>query len=409
MTRRKFLLSSALGSPALAWFSRSRIFGDQPPQPDHFNSVVSGNTAFAADIYSQLGKKDGNVFCSPFSMSAALAMTSAGAAHATLDEMVKTFHFPADQSDLHSQFGTLIRRLNEAAAKGAFELRIANALWGQSGVQFRQSFQTDVRQHYGAGFQTVDFAKSEAARQKINRWVEEQTKDRIKDLFPSGSIDPMTRLVLANAIYFKGTWTNQFQPRATTDAEFLSGGQKLNAPMMHQTARFGYAESDGYQVLEMRYRNCDLVMDVILPRAIDGLAALESKVNLEWLGQAFTGVKPERVIVSLPRFKTTIGYDLTATLAAMGMPKAFSRSEADFSRMTEAERLVIGVVVHKAFVEVNEQGTEAAAATGVGMKLAAAPVRDEPKVFNANHPFLFVIRDTATGSVLFLGRLATPS
>src|SRR5262245_11988935 len=250
MTRRNFLLSSALGSPALAWLSRNRSFADQPHQPDHTNSVIAANTSFAADIYGQLGKKDGNVFCSPFSMSAALAMTSAGAATATLDEIVKTFHFPADQGDLHAQFGTLIRRLNEAASKGGYEFRIANALWGHSGFPFRESFQAVVRQHYGAGFQTVDFTKTEAARQQINRWVEEQTKDRIKDLFPSGSIDPTTRLVLANAIYFKGLWASQFQPRATSDADFLTGGQKIQTPMMHQTARFGYAEADGYQVLE---------------------------------------------------------------------------------------------------------------------------------------------------------------
>jgi len=267
---------------------------------------------------------------------------------------------------------------------------------------------TLTQKHYAAGFQQVDFHNPEAARQRINRWVEQQTKDKIKDLFQPGTIDANTRLVLANAIYFKGLWQNQFQPRATSDAPFTAAGKAAPVPTMHQTARFGYAEGDTWQALEMRYRNCDLVIDVILPRAKDGLADLEAKLNPAWLGTTLQGVKPAEVVVSLPRFKATVGFDLTSTLASMGMAKAFSRG-ADFSRMTSGDPLMIGVVVHKAFVEVNEQGTEAAAATGVGMKLAAAPVREQPKVFNADHPFLVVIRDTATGGVLFLGRIANPA
>lgn len=411
MTRRDFLWSSAFATPSLALLGRSRLLADVAPiAPVNTKAVVTGNTAFAGDIYGQLGKKAGNLFCSPFSMSAALAMTSGGAAGDTLGEMVNVFHFPSDQGELHAGFGSLIRTLNESASRGGFELRIANALWGQSGFPFLDSFTSMVKLNYGAGFQTVDFKQPEAARQRINRWVEEQTKDKIKDLFQSGTIDPDTRMVLANAIYFKGTWQYKFQPRATSDAEFmLTGADKLHrVPTMHQTERFGYAETDSYQLLEMRYQKSSLVMNVILPRAIDGLGELEKKFNSDWLTQALGNVRNEKVIVSLPKFKTTISYDLTGTLAAMGMPQAFSRQKANFSRMTEAERLMIGIVVHKAFVDVTEEGTEAAAATGVAMKLAAAPVQQEPKVFNANHPFLIVIRDTATGSVLFLGRMTNP-
>jgi serpin B len=409
MNRRDFLRSSAV-MPPLAWLAHSRLLASAPPEaPVNTAPIVHGNTAFAADIYGQLGKKDGNLFYSPFSMSAALAMTSAGAATSTLDEIVKTFHFPDKQAELHAGFGSLSHQLIDAASKGGYEFRLANALWGHTGLSFREPFRNTVHQFYGAGFQTVDFGKPEAARQKINRWVEDQTKNRITDLFPSGSIDADTRLVLANAIYFKGTWLHQFQPSATSDAEFLSGGDKLKASMMHQTERFGYAETDEYQLLELRYQKSNLVMNVILPRATDGLPALEKKLNSDWLVQSASGMKPEKVILSLPRFKATIGYDLTGTLAAMGMPKAFSRSEADFSRMTDAERLMIGVVVHKAFVEVNEQGTEAAAATGVGIKMTSAQIEPPPKVFNANHPFLFAIRDSVSGSVLFLGRLTKPA
>jgi serpin B len=409
MTRRDFLSTSA-AAPALLLSGNDRLWADigAVGAVGTKSPVVAGNTAFASDIYGQLGKKTGNLFCSPFSMSAALAMTSGGAAGDTLSEIVKVFHFPSNQSELHASFGSLIRQLNDSASRGGYELKIANALWGQSGFPFLDSFTSMVKLNYGAGFQTVDFKNPEAARQRINRWVEEQTKDKIKDLFQSGTIDADTRMVLANAIYFKGTWQHKFMPRATSDAEFMSGGQKLRVPTMHQTERFGYAETDAYQVLEMRYQKSSLVMDVILPRATDGLGELETKFNPDWLQTAIGGVRPEKVIVSLPKFKTTISYNLTDTLAAMGMSQAFSRQKADFSRMTEADRLMIGVVVHKAFVDVTEEGTEAAAATGVGMKLAAAPVPQEPKVFNANHPFLFVIRDTASGSVLFLGRMTNP-
>lgn len=409
MTRRDFLRSSALATPSLALLGRSRLLADVAPLPPvDIKAVVSGNTAFAGDIYGQLGKKAGNLFCSPFSMSAALAMTSGGAAGDTLGEMVKVFHFPAVQDELHAGFGSLIRQMNESASRGGYELRIANALWGQSGFPFLDSFTSMVKQHYGAGFQTVDFKSPEPARQRINRWVEEQTKDKIKELFQSGTIDADTRLVLANAIYFKGTWLHKFQPRATSDAEFMTGGKKISVPTMHKTERFGYAETDAYQMLEMRYNKSTLAMNVVLPRANDGLDELESKLNADWLKTALGGIRPQEVVVSFPKFKTTISYDLTGTLAAMGMPQAFSRQQANFSRMTEAERLMIGVVVHKAFIDVTEEGTEAAAATGVGMKLAAAPVQEPPKVFNANHPFVFVIRDTATGSVLFVGRMTNP-
>lgn len=403
MDRRTFLQRTAAVS-ALAGLGRFPVFASKP-NPS-VGAIVNGNTAFAFDLYSRLGTGAGNQFFSPFSVSTALAMTSCGAANTTLEEMVKTLHLPADQAEAQAGIAALMKQLLDAAAGGGYELRIANALWGQTGLAFQRAFLEQVKTNYGAGFQTVDYGKPEAARQQINHWVEQQTKDKIKDLFQQGTITPDTRLVLANAIYFKGKWANEFKPSATYDAPFVAAGHSSKVPTMHQKARFGYAEGDDWQLLEMRYKKCALAMDVILPKARDGVAELERKMNPAWLTEALGQIKSEEVNVSLPKFKTTIDYDLTKTLASMGMPKAFSRDEADFSRMCEAERFMIGIVVHKAFIDVTEEGTEAAAATGVGMKMAAAPVQQQPRVFNADHPFVFVIRDTSTGSLLFTGRLA---
>lgn len=372
--------------------------------------IVEGNTSFALDLYARLRAQSGNLFCSPYSISSALAMTSGGAAGDTLAEMTKVLHLPADQAALQAGFGALQQQLLAGAAKGDYEFNLANALWGQQGLTFRPAFLKLMQQEYRSGLQLVDFLKPEAARQKINRWVEQQTKDKIKDLFASGTIDATTRLVLANAVYFKGTWASKFMTNSTSDQAFRDGGGKsTKVPMMRQTARFGYAEVEGWQALELRYAKCTFAMDIVLPRAVDGLPNLEANLTSAWLGDVLRGIKSQEVIVNLPRFKATLGFDLTKTLSSMGMAKAFSRDEADFSRMTDSERLMIGVVVHKAFVDVNEQGTEAAAATGVGMKLAAAPVREQPKLFIADHPFLVAIRDTATGSLLFLGRIAQPT
>jgi len=408
MNRRHFL-GTSLASLALAAGGLAMLKSSAAAPPvANAAPVVEGNTQFALDLYAKLRSKSGNVFYSPYSISAALGMTSAGAAGETLAEMTKVLHLPGDQAAAHAGFDALRQQLLAGAARGDYQLNIANALWGQQGFPFRPDFLALTQKHYGAGLREVDFHSPEAARQTINHWVEQQTKDKIKDLFQPGTIDNTTRLVLANAIYFKGTWASQFQPNATNDAPFKANGSSKPVPTMHQKAKFGYAEGEDWQALELRYAKSTLAMDVILPRAVDGLDKIEGKLTTTWLGDALKSLKSEEVIVSLPRFKATIAFNLTNTLAEMGMAKAFS-PQADFSRMSSGERLMISVVVHKAFVDVNEQGTEAAAATGVGIKLAAAPIRQEPKVFNADHPFLVVIRDTATGSVLFFGRVANPA
>jgi serpin B len=377
------------------------------PLPD----IVAGNTAFAFDLYRQLGKREGNIFCSPLSISTALAMTSAGAQGPTLEEMVKTLHLPENQEQMHPAFAALMHGLTEPAKSGEYELRIANALWAQSGYQIREAFLDVVRTNYGAGFQTVDFRQNpEAARQTVNRWVEQQTNDKIKELFPSGVIDTLTRLVLTNAIYFKGLWTRTFDKRMTYDEPFHSAGSSAKVPMMHKTTDLSYAEGDTWQAIQLPYKASRLAMIVVLPKKVDGLPDLESKLDRGRLMSIVGALHSERVSLTVPRFKALSEFSLNQALQELGLKLAFSQTSADFRRITAEDPLRIQAVLHKAYVDVNEEGSEAAAATGVaiGVKATDRPP-DPPKIFKADHPFFFAIRDTSAGSLLFLGRLAKPA
>jgi serpin B len=371
-------------------------------------TVVKGDNEFAFDLYGQLRNKDGNLFFSPESISMALAMTYAGARGETADEMAKTLHFTLPPNKLHPTYAALIRELNGEGKKRGYKLSIANALWGQKGEGFKDDFIKLTHDNYGAGLREVDFAHAaEEVRQEINTWVEKQTQDRIKDLLQPGTVDAMTRLVLTNAIYFKGDWSSQFKKDRTREEEFDDGtGTKTKTPLMQQRARFRYFDAGNLQVLEMPYAGKDLSMVVLLPRKSDGLAELEKLLSADqhagWLAKA----REEEVEVTLPKFKTTSKFDLNDQLSALGMKKAFIAGQANFSGMNGREDLYLGFVLHKAYVDVNEEGTEAAAATGVGVKALALP---KYPVFRADHPFVFLIRDTHTGGILFLGRLVNPT
>jgi serpin B len=372
-------------------------------------AVVEGNNKFALELYQNLQSREGNLFLSPYSISTALAMACAGAREQTEKQMAETLCFSSMSSkQFHKEFGEIIRQLNEAGEKGGYELVVANALWGQKDYKFLNDYLTLVRTNYGGDLQQVDFAKqTEEARKTINAWVEDKTKDKIKELIKPGMVDSMTRLVLTNAIYFKGKWASEFKSERTQNMPFtLSDGQKVNVRMMTQTGKFGYMETDTTQVLEMPYVNDELSMVILLPEKIDGVSDVERELargNLEgWLDR----LRKREVQVFLPRFKMTSEFELAGVLSSMGMPDAFS-SKADFSGMTGKRDLFISAVVHKAYVDVNEEGTEAAAATGVVMKLTS--VGEPPPVFKADHPFIFLIRDSQTGSILFMGRLANPA
>ena len=387
--------------------------------------VAEGNNRFALDLYARLRQAEGNLFLSPYSISTALAMTYAGARGDTERQMAAVLRLPTrptplspdrqgpargpwEQARLHRRFGEIIRALNAGGKKGAYELHVANALWPQEGFEFLREFLQTVESEYYGRLTELDFVgATEKARVTINRWVEKKTNGNIKDLIGRGVLDRMTRLVLTNAIYFKGDWARQFEKGRTLDAPFtLPSGEKIDIPMMNQTARFKYAETEDLQLLELPYAGDDLSMVVLLPKRTDGLADIEKKLTAESLSAWLAPLRGSEVVVSVPRFKMTRQFSLASVLKSMGMTDAFS-GRADFSGMNGRRNLFISAVIHKAYVDVTEEGTEAAAATAVGVKLTAVVPAPKP-VFRADHPFLFLIRHNQTGSILFLGRLVNP-
>jgi serpin B len=377
------------------------------PAPADRAVVIRGNNQFALDLYNRLRAKDGNLFFSPYSISAALAMTSVGARGQTLDEINKTLHFP-EQARLHPTFAELGRAHNGAPGeKRGYELRTANRMWGQKDYGFLPELQQTLRRSYRAGIEEIDFGEVEQARQTINRWVEKETNDKIKDLLQRGVLTAQTRFALTNAIYFKGDWVSQFKKDATREGPFRVGnGKTVQAPLMHQEKAFRYSSEKTFQAVELPYVGKDVAMLVLLPKKVDGLADIEKELTPERLDtilKQLTGMDGQ---LTLPKFKLTDQFRLDSTLAAMGMPTAFSPGKADLSGFTGRSDLFIQAVVHKAFVEVNEEGTTAAAATVVSSGGESAP---DTFVFQADHPFVFLIRDTKSGSILFLGRVSDPT
>jgi len=369
-------------------------------------AVVTGNNEFAFDLYGQLRTHDGNLFFSPYSVSTALAMTYAGARGQTAEQMAKTLHFNLEQDRLPAAYARLVKTMNADSQKRAYQLRVANALWGQQGYPFLPSFLKLAADSYGAGLHEVNFKAIEAARHTINAWVEKETNDKIKDLIPAGVLRADTRLVLTNAIYFKGAWTSPFKKNLTRDdAFFTAADKKTTVPMMNQTGSFKYLDQADFQALELPYEGKDLSLVVLLPKKVDGLADLEKKLTAASLKAWTSKMHPDEVKVSLPKFKLTEEVQLQDTLARMGMPAAFQPEAADFSGMDGDKDLFISAVLHKAFVDVNEEGTEAAAATGV---VAAPAAIRLTTTFRADHPFVLLIQDKRSGSILFLGRVANP-
>ncbi len=374
---------------------------------DDIHALVDANNAFAFDMYSTVASREGNLFLSPYSISSALAMTYAGASGGTASEMAATLRFALVPEQVHAAFSQLNQVFN-AGGKG-YRLSVANALWAQKGFDFKPDFLTTAKRYYGAGARIVDFAgNTEGARKTINRWVENNTENKIIELIKEGVLDQLTRLVLTNAIYFKGRWEHEFRPESTTNAPFYlaAGAQPADVPFMRQTERFRYAENDEAQVLELPYAGGELAMLVVLPKRHSSIGELEASLKASGLEPIIDMLATRRVAVSLPRFKFAAELSLKSSLQQLGMVDAFDDMRADFSAMCE-EHVYITAVLHKAFVEVNEEGTEAAAATGVVVGVRSVMV-DEPVTFTADRPFLFAICDLRTDSILFMGRLADP-
>ncbi|MBI3301776.1 MAG: serpin family protein [Deltaproteobacteria bacterium] len=369
--------------------------------------VVQGNTAFALSLYSQLRSQAGNLFFSPLSLSLALAMTYAGARGQTAEQMAATLHLPSDQQRLHSALAALSKDLLDGGEHRGYQLHIANALWYQQGYRLHEEFLRTAKAHYSAGLNGVDFrTAAEEARRTINAWVEQQTKDKIKDLIPPGTLDALTRLVLTNAIYFKGDWTQPFKKEHTKEEIFKETAvQQVTVPMMHQTEFFRYLDGGSFQALELPYVGDTLSMVVFLPKEVEGLAEFETSLTAEHLAERLSQLQRREVVVEFPKFTVTAAFQLAGVLSQMGMPLAFSEA-ADFSGMSEETGLDLSAVIHKAYVDVNEEGTEAAAATGVVARATAAG--PPPVVFRADHPFVFFIQDARLGSILFLGRVIHP-
>jgi len=375
-------------------------------------AVVKGNNEFAVALYDKLRSQGGNLFFSPESVSAALAMTYAGARGNTAAEMAKTLRFTLPPDRLHPAMGALLAGLN--APREAYQLRVANALWAEQDYKFLDAFLKLTASDYGAGFNSVDFkGDTEAVRLTINQWVEQKTDSKIKDLLKPGMVSPATRLVLTDAIYFKADWQSQFQKAQTEDEDFhLSTTQTVKAPLMHRAGGYKYFNGGTFQILEMPYKTGELSMVVFLPKDMDGLPAFEQSLTASSAKQWLSQLQPVfSVIVTFPKFKVTEQLELGSTLGAMGMPKAFDRNAADFSGMTGNRELFLSAVIHKAFIDVNEVGTEAAAATAAIMVGHAMREFDPtpPPEFRADHPFVFLIRDNRSGGILFMGRVADPT
>jgi serpin B len=381
-------------------------------------TVAEANNRFACDIYSRLAGEDGNagsnIFFSPYSISSALAITSEGAKGTTADEIRSVFYFPVNDSARREGYSAMNAGIN--TGDPSYSLRTANALWAEKTFPFLAEYTSTAEQYYGANITNLDFiGQPDESRKTINSWVEDRTENRIRDLIPAGVITPMTRLVITNAVYFKGKWVKQFDTNKTADAEFRTApGKTMMVPMMQRTdedAVFLYAENSDLQMLSLPYEHStgkQLSMVVLLPRA-DNLTGIEASLSADTLSAMLQSAGSQRVMVYLPKFTVKTGYTrMGDTLAAMGMPTAFSAG-ADFSGMDGRKDLFISDVIHQAFVDVNEEGTEAAAATAVVMRLAAAPGNPAPvPVFRADHPFIFLIRDDETGTILFMGRIANP-
>jgi serpin B len=410
------LFPACAPAPARAKEARSELPRDLAPQIADVDlaDLVRGNNDFAFALYPQLFADDENVFFSPYSISLALAMTYAGATGQTADEMAQALHFRLPADRLHPAFNKLALELASRSRSEdldpdqLFQLNVANALWGQAGSAFEQDFLDTLAVHYAAGMRLVDYEKdAEAARKEINAWVSQSTEKKIKDLIPQGALDALTRLVLANAVYFKAAWLHPFEPDATQPGPFhLLDGRTVDAPMMHEQASMRAMAGEGYCAVELPYAGWQLSMLILLPDE-GAFDSVEARLDAILVESTIKALQSGQVILSLPKFKYEWSLSMTDGLRALGMRDAFDLQAADFSGMDGKRDLYVTDILHKAYVAVDEAGTEAAAATAVIVSPSSIPT--DPIEFKLDRPFIFLIRDTLTGTILFLGRVTNPA
>ena len=362
------------------------LYSEQTAQANDMATAVKGNTAFAWNLYAQLKAEEGNLFYSPYSISTALAMTYAGARGKTAEQMADVLHFSLGQETLHPAFLSLTEHFEEITSSGKVSLNLANSMWVDYTVKLLERFREITHINYGANLFQVDFVKAwEACRQQINEWVAEKTHKKIKELLQQGDVDSETTLVLTNAIYFNGSWLHPFDEEKTNEAPFWTSPESsVTVPMMNQLGSFEYAEEENLQIVALPYEGEQLYMVILLPWEKDGLPKLEAQLNTETMMQWLTRVNPRKISVSLPKFTMRSRFYLLETLQQMGMADL-----SDFSGISNPS-LPLTKVIHEAFVDVNEKGTEAAAATAVTFG------RSMPMSFEANHPFVFFIFDVSS-------------
>ncbi len=377
------------------------VLDDSMATPESLGAAVDASNIFAFDLYARYSAGEDNLFYSPYSISTALSMTYEGARGQTAEEMRSVFHWYEDDLTRRSGAARVFNLLN--AGDRPYTLQTANALWMQVGYPFKEDYVTVIKDSYGGEANSIDFAKIAEAVETINGWIEERTNDKIKDMFDESTLRD-ARLVLTNAIYFKGDWARQFDAEQTRNGVFHEAlDSTVEVDMMRLWDEdFNYTENAEAQVLELPYSGGDLSMIIVLPKGND-IHEVEDTLTAAKLREWLSDLRPTAMDVNLPKFKLETKYDMGEDLAAMGMPTAFTGG-ADFSGMSDSG-LFISKVIHQAYVDVNEEGTEAAAATGVVM-LESAPMTT---LFNADHPFTFLIQDRETGLILFMGRVMDPS
>jgi len=370
--------------------------------------LVWGNNSFALDLYAQIRFGRNNLFLSPYSLSLVLAMAYAGARRETARQMAQALHFTEDQEQLHLGFTALEAVFLRVQAGDDVQLSAANSLWPRVGHDLVHDYVALLIACYGGLVKPLDYDNPEAARRTINRWVEDRTGGRIQNLIRQGDLSALTLLVLASAIYFKGDWASQFDPALTSDTPFwVTTGEAVTVPMMAQTEPFPYAEGEGYQAVELPYDGGELSMVILLPRA-GQFETFESSLDAGRVSGILRDLHQEDVRLTMPKFTFDSSFRLAQTLSDMGMPDAVVYQVADFSGMDDSRELFIGEVIHKAFVSVDEAGTEAAAASAVVLP-AAARESARPMEVTVDRPFVFLLRDIETGTILFIGRVVDPS